>query len=127
MEQLLLYLVTMATPKIKFQSIPLGMPMPVKPKELSLLRQTMSKQHSIHGEFGEVYESLGGQAHLKEWADENPTDFYRMFASMAPKPVQHKHEGELKISLSLQRNDALDGDHIPGEHEQIEGEYEDLT
>ena len=78
----------------------------------------MEKQHPIHGVFGDVFEQLndGNPTHLKDWAEDNPTDFYRLFANMAPKPQAVKHSGEIKLSLSLQRNAALDGDFL---------EYED--
>ena len=100
----------MATPAtaIRFPHIQLGQPIQLPPPARSQLVQSLKKQHPLHGEFAEVYETLGAQAHLKEWADENPTDFYRMFTAMAPKPQQVKHSGEIKISLSLQRNPFLD-------------------
>ena len=93
---------------VKFPRLQLGQPIQQQAPQVSRLRQELHKQHPIHNEFGEVYEQLGGQAHLKEWAEDNPTDFYRMFAAMAPKPQQVKHSGELKISLALQRNPHLD-------------------
>jgi hypothetical protein len=33
------------------------------------------------------YERLGSLAAFTEWAKENPTDFYRMYANLAPKEL----------------------------------------
>ena len=33
----------------------------------------------------EVFNSIGGKKHMIEWAKENPTQFYRLFAKILPK------------------------------------------
>jgi hypothetical protein len=99
---------------VVFPTLQLGEPIRPPVQRRTRLQNDMSKQHPIHGVFGDVFESLNEgdtpNNHLKEWAEDNPTDFYRLFANMAPKPQAVKHSGEIKLSLSLQRNDALDGD-----------------
>ncbi len=105
---------------IKFQQLQLGQPIRLPPPARSQLVRNLQQQHPLHGEFAEVYEDLGAQQHLKEWADENPTDFYRMFTQMAPKPQQVKHSGKIHIALSLQRNPALDGE------QPIDAEFEEI-
>jgi hypothetical protein len=82
------------------------------------LRQALANQHPVHDEFAKAYNNLGGTVGLTDWAQMNQTDFYKMFAKLAPTPQAVKHSGEVKISLSLQRNPHLDG---AGEAE--EGEF----
>ena len=72
------------------------------------LRQALAKQHPIHDEFAKAYQNLGGTTGLTDWAEDNQTDFYKLFAKLAPTPQAVKHSGEVKIALSLQRNPHLD-------------------
>jgi len=74
----------------------------------SELRKRMASQHPIHGEFAKAYENLGGTVGLTDWAQDNQSSFYKLWARLAPAPQAVKHSGELNISLSLQRNPHLD-------------------
>ena len=71
------------------------------------LRKRMAKSHPIHNEFAKAFDNLGATTHLTDWAQQHPTDFYKLFARMAPTPQHHKFEGKLEIGMSLQRS-ALD-------------------
>lgn len=82
------------------------------------LRKRLAQQHPVHDEIAKAYQNLGGTTGLTNWAEKNQTDFYKMFSQTAPKPQHHRHEGELKIALSLQRNPHLDGDPIEAEYEE---------
>jgi hypothetical protein len=77
---------------------------------LPRLRQHLSDQHPVLEEIAKTYDNLGGTVGLTNWAEKNPTDFYKMFAATAPKPQQVEHTGGLEIRLSLQRNPYLDGE-----------------
>lgn len=35
-----------------------------------------------------VYEKLGGEARMAEWADQNYTDFMKIYAKLLPPPTQ---------------------------------------
>jgi hypothetical protein len=40
-----------------------------------------------------AFDELGGAAHLTQWARENPSDYYRIFARMAPPGLPVRIEG----------------------------------
>lgn len=50
------------------------------------LQDQLPQVHPIHGVFLQVFEELGGAERMKEWADENYTDFMRIFSKIAPRP-----------------------------------------
>ncbi len=53
-------------------------------KSVSDVRQALSAQHAIHGMFGSVFERLGGEEFLLEWAQDNPGRFLGMLTRMTP-------------------------------------------
>jgi hypothetical protein len=42
----------------------------------------------VHEEFAMAYDNLGGVVGLTDWAEENKTDFYKLFAKTAPTPKE---------------------------------------
>lgn len=58
----------------------------------------------------EAFERMGGVPKLTEWADENPTEFYKLYAKLLPVHLQ----GEIKVQGTLADRlqkviDELDG------------------
>lgn len=41
----------------------------------------------------DVFEELGGIAEMKKWAQDNPTEFYRIYARLIP--VEQVHSGSI--------------------------------
>jgi hypothetical protein len=48
------------------------------------LTEALSAQHIFHGMLGRVYERMGGEDFLFEWAQDNPGRFLTMLASSTP-------------------------------------------
>ncbi len=46
--------------------------------------EVLSSQHALHGMFGRVFERLGGEDFLYEWAEDNPGRFLSMMTRMTP-------------------------------------------
>lgn len=56
--------------------------------------QKFREQHPLHAAFASVYERLGGEEFLLDWAEENPDKFFAMMAKMAPAaPPKGQHGG----------------------------------
>ena len=62
--------------------------------------KAMQQQHPIYGAFGMVFEQIGGVDGLAEWAEDNPTDFFRIFSRMVP--VDHQGSGQINIQINNQ-------------------------
>lgn len=81
--------------------------MPASPKRLTpqdrneLVSQKMTEQHPIYGAFAYAFEELGGVDALTDWAEQNPTDFYRIFSRMVPK------ESGGATTIAIQVNNQL--------------------
>tara|TARA_R110000772_G_scaffold36590_3_gene87514 strand:- start:3179 stop:3517 length:339 start_codon:yes stop_codon:yes gene_type:complete len=75
------------------------------------LRQTLESQHAIHGVFGRVYERLGGEEMVMEWADENRGKFISLLVGMAPNVAPTSaHHGDINIQINNNLiSTALDG------------------
>lgn len=41
-----------------------------------------------------VHEDIGGLEKMREWAEENPTEFYKLWAKLLPKDVTVSGKGE---------------------------------
>jgi hypothetical protein len=65
------------------------------------LEKKMGDQNPFHGAVARVYNDLGGDDFLKEWAEEYPSDFFRMMAKMAPAPDAHRMAPNAQIHLHL--------------------------
>lgn len=61
-----------------------------------------------------VYDAIGGPVSHARWAQENPSDFYRQYAKLAPAQTDMKVKGEFVIRSPLPRNAAIDGEFTDG-------------
>ncbi len=52
----------------------------------------------LKNSFLTVYQELGGDEYLKEFAKENPRDFVKLLGSMLPKDVQTEIKNNITIS-----------------------------
>jgi len=48
------------------------------------VKEVLHSQHAIMGIFGNVFERLGGEQFLYEWAEDNPTKFITLMTKMVP-------------------------------------------
>jgi hypothetical protein len=74
------------------------------------MQQQLGQVHPIHAQFLQAFEELGGIERMKEWADENYTDFMKIFSRMAPRPQTEINAGRIEIVVhSSLKPSALDG------------------
>lgn len=52
------------------------------------LKLTATKQERLKDALHMVYEGIGGIPRMTQWADENPTEFYRIWAKLLPTELQ---------------------------------------
>lgn len=50
-----------------------------------------------------VFNGLGGTSAMKEWAQENKTEFYRMYAKLLPLQVTGGDGGPLQAVIEVRR------------------------
>lgn len=52
-----------------------------------------------------VYNEIGGAKHMKRWAEENPTEFYKLYARLIPTnlAVAGEDGGPVKLEISWSR------------------------
>ena len=62
------------------------------------VKEVLHSQHAIMGIFGNVFERLGGEDWLFEWAQDNPTKFITLMTKMVPtlQPTQGL-QGDVKL------------------------------
>ena len=60
----------------------------------------LSKQHVVHGVFGTVFEQIGGEERLADWANENYDKFLQMFVKMAPAPREAPVDKKVQIQIN---------------------------
>lgn len=73
------------------------------------LRQVLAHQHPVHEALGKAFDNLGGVTNLTRWAEQNQTEFYKLFAKTAPQPKE-------------QTFIAINGQLNPPEHETFDTE-----
>ena len=74
------------------------------------LVDVLRSQHALMGIYGNVFERLGGEQFLYEWANDNPSKFLSMIVKMVPNiaPTQGiVGDINIRISSDLPRT-ALD-------------------
>jgi hypothetical protein len=49
--------------------------------------------------FNSAFEMIGGVPRLAVWADQNPTEFYKLYAKLLPSSSQIDHTGEHKLTV----------------------------
>jgi hypothetical protein len=57
-------------------------------KEIEAVKQSLAAQHPLHGILGNVFERLGGEQFVYEWAEDNPGRFISLIFGAAPKAPQ---------------------------------------
>jgi len=63
------------------------------------------KRKRVVSAFHDAFEMIGGVPRLAHWADDHPTDFYKLYARILPGEVgQHvSHDGEIRVLHSVPR------------------------
>lgn len=66
---------------------------------------TRPGRNRMQDAFEDAFQLIGGPARLALWADENPTEFFKLCGKLLPKPIEQeiKHEGGMKIVHVLPR------------------------
>ena len=69
------------------------------PRDLSRKRITQA--------FTDAFELIGGVPRLAHWGDQNPGDFFKLFARMIPNVAQQQieHSGDIRVIHALQRSE----------------------
>lgn len=73
----------MAVKKTRENGIGRGKAGPGRPRGLANKLTRSAKQAFEH-----AFEQLGGTDALTKWAKDNPSDFYRLYARLIPKPLE---------------------------------------
>lgn len=73
--------------------------LPADPK-IELIKEVMRGQHAIHGVFADVFDRLGGEDFLYEWALDNPGRFLQLFVKMTPNLMpQQGVQGDVHLHV----------------------------
>lgn len=65
------------------------------------LVDVLHSQHALMGIFGNVFERLGGEQFIYEWAQDNPTKYITLLANMVPNLAPTKGiQGPITIRIS---------------------------
>ena len=65
------------------------------------LVQVLRSQHALMGIYGNVFERLGGEQFLFEWAQDNPSKYLTMLVKMVPTLAPTSGlQGEINIRIS---------------------------
>ena len=73
--------------------------------KITVPRNPSIKREQVVNAFLDAFQLIGGTPRLALWADENPTEFFKLWAKLAPRQVEQetKHDGGLKILHVLPR------------------------
>ena len=66
------------------------------------VHKALTEQHPIHALFGTAFEEVGGIERLCEWAEDNYSDFIRIFSKMAPAAEKGTGKGKIQIQINNQ-------------------------
>jgi hypothetical protein len=65
------------------------------------LVDVLRSQHALMGIYGNVFERLGGEQFLYEWAEDNPSKFLSMIVKMVPNIAPSQGlQGDVNIRIS---------------------------
>ena len=70
-------------------------------------RHADTKRARVVNAFQDAFELIGGTPRLAIWADENPTEFYRLYSKLMPKEQHTETSGATVVRHILPRG-ALD-------------------
>lgn len=65
------------------------------------LREKMAGQHPFHESLAIVYERMGAEDALQEWAEDNPGKFFELMMKASPPPQHNPKGGGLSLTLAL--------------------------
>ena len=76
-----------------------------KVDRISIPRSPHLPKEKVINAFHNAFELMGGTARLTLWGDENPTEFYKLYAKLMPRQVEQetKHDGGVKVIHVLPR------------------------
>lgn len=74
-----------------------------KTRSVSVPRSKDIKRKQVIDAFQDAFQLIGGTPRLAIWADENPTEFYRLYSKLMPKETNTESTGEMKILHVLPR------------------------
>ena len=66
------------------------------------VQKALAEQHPVHALFGTAFEEVGGIERLCEWAEDNYSDFIRIFSKMAPTSDKGSGSGKIQIQINNQ-------------------------
>ncbi len=69
-------------------------------KQLRVPRSKDVRRAQVVNAFMDAFQLIGGTPRLALWADENPTEFYRLYSKLMPKEEKHT-EREVIINHAL--------------------------
>ena len=79
----------------------------------------LENQHAIHGLFGRVFERMGGEEFLFQWAQENPSRFLTLLTKMTPTLTPMSGiQGDVNVHV----HQSLIPTQLDGEWEAVEQE-----
>jgi hypothetical protein len=70
------------------------------PKVERVLKREFNRREVVEA-FRDAFELIGGVTRLAVWANNNPTEFYRLYAKLLPKETEHTGNAELVIKHVL--------------------------
>lgn len=70
------------------------------PKVERILKKEFNRREVVEA-FRDAFELIGGVTRLAVWANQNPTEFYRLYAKLLPKETEHTGQSELVIKHVL--------------------------
>lgn len=62
---------------------------------------TLQKQSPLHGAMGRIYERLGGEDALLDWAEQNYGEFLKILIKLAPPPQHNDKPGQAVVNINL--------------------------
>lgn len=88
----------------------MGQAVQIDDRMMNQVSAAFHSQHPLHGLFFNVFEEIGGQEFLVDWAQKNPSKFITLFCKMSPTLMPTSGMvGDINIQInnSLERT-ALD-------------------
>jgi hypothetical protein len=63
------------------------------------VEEHLAKQNPVHGMMGRVADRMGGEEAMLEWAEENPTEFYKLLIKVAPAAPPKGQTGGIHLHV----------------------------
>jgi hypothetical protein len=73
----------------------------------ALNKTTVAMKEAVLGVYSDLQEAAGGEhAHFKAWAEQNPTDFYKIASKLPPMDIRGSHDINVSGSVLEHREAA---------------------